>query len=253
MNMSLCGVRMHGSTRLDERSDIMSAHEGNFRSRLLRFESEFRICHQRLERMSQYSAATRLTLRSRSGNEYVPVNVAKTLSSNRNQTLLVTVIATEPASTTVDELKPGSTVVAKIYDPRTYRVRGDEWEGSSASYMTHLYNNEVQSYHRLKALQGKQVPRFLGEFVVDLPDCGETISSILIEYIDVETLRPPNEIMGIERQRLEASATSLLENLDSCGVSHNDIRRENVLWDGRDGLWVVDFGDAVFDMEGGLL
>ena len=66
------------------------------------------------------------------------------------------------------------------------------------------------------------------EFVYQ-PLIGEAIDSILTEYIDAHTLQV-NESMGSKEKRflLEASA-SLLENLCSCGVSHNDIHAENLL------------------------
>jgi len=37
------------------------------------------------------------------------------------------------------------------------------------------------------------------------------------------------------------------------GVSYNDLRTKNLLWDSETGLWVLDFDDATFDNEQGFV
>lgn len=203
--------------------------------------------------MNEYSVGNRLTFRPRtSDNMSLSVKVVKIISSNRSQTLLVTVLPAESSQRTFNGLDASADIVAKIYDPTRYNVRGDEWTGSSATYMRHLHKNEMTAYQRLGSLQGKSVPRFLGEFTYH-PAGGDAIHLILLEYIHAPPLPPIESLGSEERSILKDASNNLLNKLRFFGVSHNDLRADNLLWDRQSGLWVVDFEDATCDDEHGFV
>ena len=166
--------------------------------------------------------------------------------------MLVTILD----DTSILESFPGLTsdtvVVAKIYDPRQYTVRGDEWIGPSSTYMKYLYNNEVTAYRQLNILQGNTIPRFLGEFTYH-PTAGEVVDLILLEYLRAPPFQSVDCLGRDEKILLKEESDRFLDVLRSCGVSHNDLRAENLLWDSQTGFWALDFEDATFNDEQGFL
>jgi len=203
--------------------------------------------------MSEYFAGNCLTFHSSTQDGLaLSVNIVKIMSSRRSQTLLVRILNSASTLETDHMLAVNNEVVAKIYDPRYYTVRGDEWADSSSTYMDYLYNNEVTAYRRIDELQGKSIPRFLGEFS-HRTAAGGVVHLLLLEYICVDPLRSVEHLGIDEKIRLRKEADSILAVLRSHGVSHNDLHPGNVLWDCQSGLWVIDFADATFDNEQGFL
>jgi len=203
--------------------------------------------------MSEYFAGNCLTFHSRTEDGLaLSVNIIKIMSSWRSQTLLVRILNAASTLETDQRLASNTEVVAKIYDSRYYTVRGDEWADSSSAYMDYLYNNEVTAYRRIDELQGKNIPRFLGEFSHHTA-AGGVVHLLLLEYIHADPLPSVEDLRIDERIRLGEEADSILAVLRSNGVSHNDLHRGNVLWDCQSGLWVIDFADATFDNEQGFL
>jgi len=202
---------------------------------------------------SAYSVGSCLTFHAcTNDNLSISASIIKEISSRRSRTLLVTILNEASILESFPWLTSDTLVVAKIYDPRYYTVRGDEWTGSSSTYMKYLYNNEVTAYRRIASLQGEIVPSFRGEFAYH-PATGEVVDLILLEYISAPPFQSIDCLGRDERKRLKEQSDTFLDVLRSCSVSHNDLCRENLLWDSRTGLWVLDFDDATFDDELGFV
>ena len=134
----------------------------------------------------------------------------------------------------------GTKMVAKFYDSAYYTPGTGEWIGSSESYMEYLAENEATAYERLRSLYDKCVPTFWGKY---RSENSRRVPVVLLQYISGLPLTQPSLSSEIIH-RLKEQVMQNLKEIHSYGVSHNDIRGDNILWDGQDRVIFVDFEHA---------
>ena len=143
--------------------------------------------------------------------------------------------------------------VAKCYDPTLCPdVERTEWPGGTQQNCTSLKNTETKAYKILHQLQGTDLPTFYGVYKYDIPN---NISSryveadaILLEVINHSTLGDidPGDLSPDEKLELKRLGDALLAKIHNLGVYHHDITPENLLWDRRKSLKLIDFEAATF-------
>lgn len=136
-----------------------------------------------------------------------------------------------------------TTRFAKFYDPSFFTPDPNTFEGSAGEYMKTAHAKKVESYERMKKFQGISVPRFFGDYQ-HMKENGESVDVILLENVPVRSLdkfRPPKN----EMELLQTQCETALCHVHSCGVVHNDICAENILWNRDDGRVIIcDFANA---------
>lgn len=108
--------------------------------------------------------------------------------------------------------------------------------------------HEVEVYGQLKAVQGRRVPVFLGEFLVDERETGYMTNSneelryfILMSWGGCSLKEAKKRIT---QERAESSVLQAVDAVHSAGVKHADVRKANVVWNEEGGegrAMLIDF------------
>ncbi|KAI1790467.1 hypothetical protein LXA43DRAFT_505953 [Ganoderma leucocontextum] len=148
----------------------------------------------------------------------------------------------------LDDVATGA-VAPGDFDSRTY-LRKAVSDGEFEAYLQHtaqkLFNAELATYERLRALQGKKIPKLHGvvEYEIAIPNaCAdgsavtETIPGLLLEYVPSVTLRQlvatwtarnpplPNGVLTT----LCEEAVKVVDRVSDFDVLNKDVRMDNFL------------------------
>jgi serine/threonine protein kinase len=195
---------------------------------------------EKVDCSSPYGIGKSFTLfpRSSATDRELLAQIVKTIhvGNKRSQTVIIRV--TNGADATEREL------FAKFFDPSFYTPHDSEFTGSATEYMEQQCTNEVNSYQRMKTLQGTSVPRFIGRYEYTKED-GGSVGLILLEYISAPLLITAYDLQPNEFEILQIKSVEAIELIHACGVIHNDVAAHNIFWD-RDKcrLIVCDFAMA---------
>jgi hypothetical protein len=144
----------------------------------------------------------------------------------------------------------GSTVVAKLFDPKYTPV---DWvrPRDPALVCNESKDVEIHAYHKLSSLQGSLVPQFYGEYKYrPKTEAPEVISVLLFQFIPVPALATYANVT-LSPHKLEAlrlCAWAAQAQIHSHGVYHRDMEAQNLLWNSDTGsLTLVDFENAIFE------
>ena len=110
-----------------------------------------------------------------------------------------------------------------------------EFELFIAQKCYHRWRNELETYEKLRHLQGSAIPTFLGAVEYNDPGDSQVVRGFLIEYIPAPTLedfltqafktrRNNNEILSVIRD-----AVAQVHLVGECGVINGDVRLSNIL------------------------
>ncbi|KZW00046.1 hypothetical protein EXIGLDRAFT_191546 [Exidia glandulosa HHB12029] len=155
-----------------------------------------------------------------------------------------------------------------IYDEEKNDLRVfDDWTIEKFRYdcMLRLWRTEVSAYNRLRPLQGHGIPRFFGTVQLRRSDIADSenlhplfyhVPGLLLEYTDGQDLyhfseaeTRKDDTTGTfptdEEQTHGRAALDVLRRAHSLGVSHNDIRRRNIIVRPNGSYVIIDWGCAL--------
>ncbi|KAL2002533.1 hypothetical protein VTN02DRAFT_6556 [Thermoascus thermophilus] len=114
-------------------------------------------------------------------------------------------------------------------------------KATSAEQLPSL-KQEVSAYHRLRSLQGRQVPVYIGDFAPQVSYWyhGQRMVHMLI--LSWAGVRAKKVMTQQDEPLFLQQRDEILSRIRACGVTHNDAEWRNILWNREThGLVVIDF------------
>lgn len=117
-----------------------------------------------------------------------------------------------------------------------------------------LYNDidqckyELDLYNRLVDIQGTYIPTCLYRTVLDVYDDNIVSMNRHPEYryaLITEYIQPKHNITDITQYHIQ-NTKLILHSLHSFGVSHNDVRLDNIILFNATTVYLIDFSHAVY-------
>ncbi|OAQ64028.2 protein kinase-like protein [Pochonia chlamydosporia 170] len=136
------------------------------------------------------------------------------------------------------------------------------WEAIIYHRSQKQYEREVRAYSKLKALQGRCIPRFINSVIysrpgapTDLPAAYFQVPGILLECIDsfpLSKLTTKVPYQPFLWEKIIESAVDVVREVNTAGVVHHDCQPRNMLVAQRDGafqLYLIDFAQCAFEED----